>query len=87
MSARKPPASGPTAADRICAACTMPTLRPVWSRGANDVAMARPSGPIPPKRPTPMRNASSCQTFVTAAVSASSITYEKSARSAIRFWP
>ena len=55
-SASSPPASGPTAADRICAAWIRPTARPVSSRGACAVAMARPSGPMPPKRPMPMRS-------------------------------
>ena len=47
------PASGPTAADRICADWIEPTARPVCSRGARDVAIARPRGPIPPNRPMP----------------------------------
>ena len=74
VSARRPPDKGPTAAARICADWMPPTARPVCSRGASAVAMARPSGPIPPKRPTAVRSAKSCQTSVTAPESASRTT-------------
>ena len=58
-----PPASGPTAADRICAAW-------IASHGEAGVARAaattwpwpRPRGPMPPKSPMPTRSAKSCQT-------------------------
>ena len=49
--------------------------------------MARPSGPIPPNSPMPVRRAKSCQTSCTAADSTSNTTYEASARTAIGFWP
>ena len=87
VSARIPPESGPTAAARIWADWMPPTARPVCSRGASAVAMARPSGPMPPKRPMAVRSAKSCQTLVTKPESASSTTYEPSTRTAIDFWP
>ena len=74
VSASTPPASGPTAAERIWADWIRPTARPVCSRGQPEVAMARPSGPMPPKSPTPTRSASSCHTSRAAAVSSSSAT-------------
>jgi hypothetical protein len=85
--ASNPPASGPTAAARICADWMLPTARPVWSRGASAVAMASPSGPTPPKSPTAVRRARSCHTDVTAPDSARRMTYDTSARTAIGFCP
>jgi hypothetical protein len=73
-SAINPPARGPTAADRIWADWIEPTARPVCSRGAPDVAMASPSGPMPPNRPTPARRANSWPTLITNADSAISTT-------------
>ena len=70
VSARKPPASGPDRrrqdlrgldqADRACRSPRGARARSPWPGRA---------GPMPPKSPTPIRSASSCSTFVTAALS------------------
>ena len=55
--------------------------------GASDVAMARPSGPIPPNSPTPTRSARSCPTFVTARRARGGRRTRRAPARAIRFWP
>ena len=69
LSASTPPPSGPMAAERICAAWTRPTALPVSSRRDWLVAIASPSGPMPPNKPMPTRSANNWTTFVTAAES------------------